>query len=193
MDEGAAEIVSKRSCSAAAKQVDLARVRDCCPPQAHLLCTTFFYQPLLHVSVSVSLDKRLNPSGLADNSDPSDEEDPLLTEMQDNVPDGDTNDLVSLCLCQPVVDWVVEHDVIDPFIWDFEFGHDGTDVLVADKIAGSLFHLKYLSPPDIVSRKEHYPGIARALGWRGEAGGVRSFYGLHESLIGMARCSIRHI
>ena len=102
--------------------------------------------------------------GLADDSDVGDEEDSLLAEANDGVPNGNTNDLVSLCLRQPVVDWVCEHGVVDPFIWDFEFVHDGTNVSEADEISGGLFHLKYLSLPDVANRKKGLPCDRKAGG-----------------------------
>ena len=68
---------------------------------------------LLHPSVSVSLGERLGISRLAaGNSDVSDEERPFGVRV---LAVGVSNDVTaSLCLREPVVDWVFEHDVVDP-------------------------------------------------------------------------------
>jgi len=144
-------------------------VRERHPLQTVLLRPALFDQPLLRVPVSICLDKRFDCLRLAVASDVSYEEHALcILVFRVDVSDSRANDSATLRLREPVVDWALEHDILDPFIWDLQFCHDHASISVTGKITSNLPHLRFGRVMVRHSRREEILTVRRSLELGGE-------------------------
>jgi len=130
------------------QQTPLAHVPERHPPHAILLRAAFFNQPLLHLPIFVSL---------AEDLDILRRRSPIRPELSDEqhslhafvvavyASKRVTDDVVAIRLGEPVVDWIFDHEVIDPFVWDAQFVHDDTGVGVVEIITSNKYHLECFS------------------------------------------------